>query len=110
MSNVKDLSDQDFSANGVPLTKTTKPILVAVVSRSCPYCVSIMTPLAQVAADGRILVGKLTVDNSTIARNMLQVTRSNGVPTLLLFKNGQFKGKHEGGRDAQSLTAFALSV
>jgi thioredoxin 1 len=84
---VKDVSDQDFEAE---VLQSDQPVLVDFWAAWCAPCRMIAPTVDQVAQDysGRAKVVKLNVDDNreTSARFNIR-----GIPTLLLFKDGQVK-------------------
>ena len=84
---VKDVSDQDFEAE---VLQSDQPVLVDFWAAWCAPCRMIAPTVDQVAQDysGRAKVVKLNVDDNreTSARFNIR-----GIPTLLLFKDGEVK-------------------
>jgi thioredoxin 1 len=84
---VKDVSDQDFEAE---VLQSDQPVLVDFWAAWCAPCRMIAPTVVQVAQDysGRAKVVKLNVDDNreTSARFNIR-----GIPTLLLFKDGEVK-------------------
>ena len=65
-----------------------------------------MAPLMEAAASdyaGRLEVGKLEADGNPISRDALNI---QGLPTLILFKNGQELARHEGAMAKAQLVSF----
>ena len=84
---VKDVSDQDFESE---VLQSDQPVLVDFWAAWCAPCRMIAPTVDQVAKDysGRAKVVKLNVDDNreTSARFNIR-----GIPTLLLFKDGEVK-------------------
>lgn len=84
---VKDVSDQDFDTE---VLQSDQPVLVDFWAAWCAPCRMIAPTVDQVAQDysGRAKVVKLNVDDNreTSARFNIR-----GIPTLLLFKDGEVK-------------------
>ena len=84
---IKDVSDQDFEAE---VLQSDQPVLVDFWAAWCAPCRMIAPTVDQVAQDysGRAKVVKLNVDDNreTSARFNIR-----GIPTLLLFKDGEVK-------------------
>ena len=84
---VKDVSDQDFDSE---VLRSDQPVLVDFWAAWCAPCRMIAPTVDQVAQDysGRAKVVKLNVDDNreTSARYNIR-----GIPTLLLFKDGEVK-------------------
>jgi len=84
---IKDVSDQNFDAE---VLQSDQPVLVDFWAAWCAPCRMIAPTVDQVAQDysGRAKVVKLNVDDNreTSARFNIR-----GIPTLLLFKDGEVK-------------------
>lgn len=84
---VRDVTDQDFEQE---VLQSEQPVLVDFWAAWCAPCRMIAPTVAQVAQDysGRAKVVKLNVDDNreTSARFNIR-----GIPTLLLFKDGEVK-------------------
>mgnify|MGYP002056485783 FL=1 len=99
---VHSLSDANFQAE---VMEYSGLVLVDVWATWCGPC-RLMAPLMDWAAstygDG-LKVGKLEADPNPISRDALQV---QGLPALVLFRNGQELARHEGAMAQPQLKAF----
>lgn len=75
----------------------------------CGPCRMLTPVLEQVAKDvkDRAAVLKLDIDSAQETASFFQVT---SIPTLILFKDGEEKGRVVGLRDAEELKKFILSA
>jgi thioredoxin 1 len=84
---VKDVTDQDFDTE---VLSADSPVLVDFWAAWCAPCRMLAPTIDQVAQDysGRAKIVKLNVDDNaeTSARYNIR-----GIPTLLLFKDGEVK-------------------
>ena len=99
---VHSLSDANFQAE---VMEYPGLVLVDVWATWCGPC-RLMAPLMDWAAStyGDVLkVGKLEADPNPTSRDALQV---QGLPALVLFRNGQELARHEGAMAQAQLKAF----
>ena len=99
---VHSLSDANFQAE---VMEYSGLVLVDVWATWCGPC-RLMAPLMDWAAstygDG-LKVGKLEADPNPASRDLMQV---QGLPALVLFKDGQEIARHEGAMAKPQLQAF----
>ena len=96
------VTDDNFAAE---VLQSTQPVLVDYWAEWCGPCKMIAPILDEVAKDyaGRLKVAKLNIDDN-------QTTPANygvrGIPTLMLFKNGNIEATKVGALSKSQLTAF----
>jgi thioredoxin 1 len=96
------LTDANFESE---VLQAATPVLVDVWATWCGPC-RLMAPLMDWAATtyaGRLAVGKLEADPNPASRDRLKV---QGLPALVLFRNGQELARHEGAMSQAQLQAF----
>ena len=99
---VHSLSDANFQAE---VMEYPGLVLVDVWATWCGPC-RLMAPLMDWAAStygDALKVGKLEADPNPASRDALQV---QGLPALVLFRNGQELARHEGAMAQAQLKAF----
>ena len=96
------ITDTDFENLVI---KSEKPILVDYWAEWCGPC-KMITPILEEIADemeGRVLVGKLNVDENSQSPPKYGI---RGIPTLMLFKDGEPVGTKVGALSKNDLKKF----
>jgi thioredoxin len=85
--NIKHFTDANFEQE---VLKSSQPVLVDFWAEWCAPCRMIAPAVEAVAAEfsGRASVGKLNVDENLSVTGRYNI---RGIPTLLLFKNGEIQ-------------------
>ncbi|AOB26465.1 thioredoxin TrxA [Bordetella bronchiseptica] len=99
---IKNVSDASFEAD---VLKSGQPVLVDYWAAWCGPCKMITPILEEVASEyaGRLTVAKLNVDENQDTAAKYGV---RGIPTLMLFKDGQAAATKVGALSKSQLTAF----
>lgn len=104
MSNelIKHISDASFESD-VPRSDT--PVLVDYWADWCGPCRSIAKSLEELAEDygPRLQVAKMNVDDNQVVPAEFGI---RGIPTLMLFKDGQLVGTKVGALSKSQLASF----
>ena len=89
---VKVFNDSNFDSE---VLGSTVPVLVDFTASWCGPCKALAPIIDQVAGEleGKASVGKLDVDDSPVTAGKFGV---RGVPTVMVFKNGERVGQHVG--------------
>ena len=96
------VSDSSFEQD---VLKSNVPVLLDFWAEWCGPCKMIAPILDQIAAEyaGKVLVAKMNVDENPRTPMKFSV---RGIPTLILFKNGQLQGQKIGAVRKADVVAF----
>ncbi len=101
-ANIRHITDATFTAE---VLQAPLPVLVDYWAEWCGPCRSIAPILEEIAKEyeGRLTVAKLNVDDN---QQTPQKYGIRGIPTLMLFKNGNTEATKVGALSKSQLTAF----
>jgi thioredoxin 1 len=99
---LKNITDQSFEAD---VLKAAGPVLVDFWAEWCGPCKALAPVLEQISSelDGKLTIAKLDIDNNPEAPSRYGV---RGIPTMILFKNGQAVAQKIGSAPRQSLVSW----
>jgi thioredoxin 1 len=99
---IKNVSDVSFDAD---VLKSSQPVLVDYWAAWCGPCKMIAPMLEEVSAEyaGKVTIAKLNVDENPETAAKFGI---RGIPTLMLFKDGQVAATKVGALSKSQLTAF----
>ncbi|MEY3671276.1 MAG: thioredoxin 1 [Pseudomonadota bacterium] len=99
---IKNVSDGSFDAD---VLKSSQPVLVDYWAAWCGPCKMIAPMLEEVSAEyaGKVTIAKLNVDENPETAAKFGI---RGIPTLMLFKDGQVAATKVGALSKSQLTAF----
>ncbi|MFN3376825.1 MAG: thioredoxin TrxA [Burkholderiaceae bacterium] len=99
---IKHLSDASFEAD---VLQASTPVLVDYWAEWCGPCKMIAPILDEIATayQGKLTIAKMNVDEN---REIPAKFGIRGIPTLMLFKNGELVATKVGAMSKAQLTAF----
>lgn len=99
---IVSLTDASFEEDVI---KSSTPVLVDYWAEWCGPCKSIAPILEEIAEEyaGKLIVGKLNIDDNTGTAPKYGI---RGIPTLMLFKDGEVEATKVGALNKSQLTAF----
>ncbi len=101
-ANTVQLTDAEFDEK---VLKSAEPVLVDYWAEWCGPCKMIAPVLEEIATEyaGKLTVAKLNIDDNPATPQRYGV---RGIPTLMLFKNGEVEGTKVGAMSKSQLAAF----
>jgi thioredoxin 1 len=102
MANIQHVSDESFDSD---VLNSDVPVLVDYWAEWCGPCKVIAPVLEEIASeyDGKIKICKLDIDANETTPPKYGI---RGIPTLMLFKNGNVEATKVGALSKSQLTAF----
>jgi thioredoxin 1 len=102
MSQIITITDGSFEKD---VLQSDSPVLVDYWAEWCGPCKMIAPILSEIASEynGKLKVAKLNIDENTETPPKYGV---RGIPTLMLFKNGNVEATKVGALSKSQLTAF----
>ena len=99
---IVSLTDDSFEQDVI---KSSIPVLVDYWAEWCGPCKSIAPILKEIAEEyeGKLIVAKLNIDDNTDTAPKYGI---RGIPTLMLFKDGEVEATKVGALNKSQLTAF----
>jgi putative thioredoxin len=105
--NVVDVTDANFEQLVVEESKA-RPVVVDLWAAWCGPCRTLGPILEKVADErkGAFLLAKLDVDANQVGNALLQAVKSQGIPTVVAFRDGQPVSMFIGAYPEQEVNAF----
>ena len=102
---IRSITDHSFDHD---VLKSEKPVLIDYWAEWCGPCKMIAPVLEEIAKEysGRLTVAKLNIDENPVTPPRYGI---RGIPTLMLFKNGNVEATKVGAVSKSQLSAFIES-
>jgi thioredoxin 1 len=102
---IRSVTDHSFEHD---VLKSDKPVLIDYWAEWCGPCKMITPVLEEIAKEyaGRLTVAKLNIDENPVTPPRYGI---RGIPTLMLFKNGNVEATKVGAVSKSQLSAFIES-
>jgi thioredoxin 1 len=102
---IRSVTDHSFEHD---VLKSDKPVLIDYWAEWCGPCKMIAPVLEEIAKEyaGRLTVAKLNIDENPVTPPRYGI---RGIPTLMLFKNGNVEATKVGAVSKSQLSAFIES-
>lgn len=99
---IKSITDDSFE---MTVINSELPVLLDFWAPWCGPCNAITPVLEEIAAayEGRLVVAKINIDDNSVTPQKFGV---RGIPTLILFKNGEVESTKVGPVSKSQLSAF----
>ena len=98
----KNVTDENFE---IEVLKSTKPTLVDFWAEWCGPCISIAPTLEQISDEmaDQVIIAKHNIDNEPNTPTKYGV---RGIPTMLLFKDGELKSTKVGATPKSDIVSW----
>lgn len=105
--NVVEVTDANFEQLVIEESKT-RPVVVDLWAAWCGPCRTLGPILEKVAGerDGAFLLAKVDVDANQVGNALLQAVKSQGIPTVVAFRDGQPVSMFIGAYPEQEVNSF----
>lgn len=99
---IKQITDESFVDDVI---KSDKPVLIDFWAEWCGPCRMMSSILDEVAADyeGKLVVGKIDTDENRQTPSQFGI---RGIPTMMIFKNGELVATKVGATTKSQLISF----
>jgi putative thioredoxin len=111
MEHVVEVTDETFERTVIE-GSSERPVVVDLWAEWCGPCRTLGPVLEKVASEreGAFLLAKLDVDANGVGQSLLQAVRSQGIPTVVAFRDGQPVSMFIGAYPEEEVNRFIDSI
>jgi putative thioredoxin len=111
MNHIVDVTDEDFERVVVEGSRE-RPVVVDLWASWCAPCRTLGPLLEKVAEErgGAFTLAKIDVDANTVGQALLQAVKSQGIPTVVAFRDGQAVSMFIGAYPEAEVNRFVDSI
>jgi putative thioredoxin len=111
MEHVVEVTDETFEQTVIE-GSADRPVVVDLWAEWCGPCRSLGPILEKVAGEreGAFLLAKIDVDHTTVGNSLLQAVRSQGIPTVVAFRDGRPVSMFIGAYPETEVNSFVDSI
>ena len=111
MEHVIEVTDETFERTVIE-GSSERPVVVDLWAEWCGPCRTLGPMLEKVAAErkGAFLLAKVDIDANGVGQSLLQAVRSQGIPTVVAFRDGQPVSMFIGAYPEEEVNRFIDSI
>src|SRR5438093_7274916 len=111
MEHVVEVTDETFERTVIE-GSSERPVVVDLWAEWCGPCRTLGPMLEKVAAEreGAFLLAKVDIDANGVGQSLLQAVRSQGIPTVVAFRDGQPVSMFIGAYPEEEVNRFVDSI
>ena len=111
MEHVIEVTDETFERTVIE-GSSERPVVVDLWAEWCGPCRTLGPMLEKVAAEreGAFLLAKVDIDANSVGQSLLQAVRSQGIPTVVAFRDGQPVSMFIGAYPEEEVNRFIDSI
>lgn len=111
------LENSDFSQDGKLLVSSDKPVVILLKADYCGHCKTFKPEFEKAVslAGDRVNFATIQLDGGDTERELGKrvgqfIPNFQGVPTVVIYKNGKYTDTYEGPRQAEALVEYLSKI